>query len=100
MSAKVCCFIGHSKIYADISSALTAAVERHITQYGVTDFLVGNYGEFDRMAAWTVKRAKARRPNIHLYLMLSYLPGHGRPLPNMEGYDGSIYPEGMEKVPL
>lgn len=69
---KVCCFIGHSKIWGDISQALTDAVERHITEYGVTDFLVGNYGQFDRMAAVTVKRAKAQHPGIQLYLMHSW----------------------------
>lgn len=97
---KVCCFIGHSKIWDDISQVLTAAVERHITEYGVTDFLVGNYGQFDRMAAATVKRAKERHPGIRLYLMLPYHPEQGRPLPDLEGYDNAVYPMEMEGVPL
>ncbi len=99
MSAKTCCFIGHSEIRENISEALTAAVERHITEYGVTDFLVGNYGAFDHWAATVVKAAKARHSNVRLYLMLPYMPGMGRPLPDMEGYDGFVYPEGMENVP-
>lgn len=100
MSAQTCCFIGHSEVWGDISQALTAAVERHITEYSVTDFLVGNYGQFDRMAAATVKRAKAQHPGIRLYLMLPYRPELGRPLPNMEGYDNAVYPMEMEGVPL
>lgn len=96
---KTCCFIGHSKIWEDISETLTAAIERHITEYNVTDFLVGNYGQFDRMAAAAVKEAKTQHPGIRLYLMLPYHPEMGRPLPDREGYDGFIYPEGMEDVP-
>lgn len=97
---KVCCFIGHSEIWNDISQALTDAVERHITQYDVTDFLVGNYGQFDRMAAAAVKGVKAQHPGIRLYLMLPYRPELGRPLPDMEGFDNTVYPMEMEGVPL
>ncbi len=100
---KTCCFIGHSKIPRgdNLYPALTEAVERHITAYGVTDFLVGNYGAFDYWAARAVKEAKAKYSNVRLYLMLPYLPELGRPLPkDMEGYDDTVYPEGMEKVPL
>lgn len=95
-----CCFIGHSEVWGDISQALAAAVERHITEYGVTDFLVGNYGRFDRMATAAVKRAKAQHSGIRLYLMLPYRPELGRPLPDMEGFDNTIYPMEMEGVPL
>ncbi len=69
MDTKTCCFIGHSEIQEDISEALAAAVERHIVEYGVTDFLVGHYGMFDYLAAQAVKEAKSRHPNIRLYLM-------------------------------
>ncbi len=100
MNETTCCFIGHSEIRENITETLTAAVERHITEHGVTDFLVGNYGAFDRMAAQTVKKAKARYLGIHLYLMLPYRPEQGRPLPNMEGYDDTVYPAEMEGVPL
>jgi hypothetical protein len=99
---KTCCFFGHGKLYGDnsaLAEVLAASVEQHITEYGVTDFLVGNYGDFDSMAAYAVKKAKVRHPDVRLFLMLPYLPEHGRPLPNMEGFDGSVYPEGMEGVP-
>ncbi len=97
---KICCFIGHSEIPVDISEPLTAAVERHITEYGVTDFLVGQYGQFDRMAARTVMKAKERHPNIRLYLMLPYHPSLGRHLPDREGYDGFIYPADPDVPPF
>lgn len=97
--SKTCCFVGHSEIRKDISEALTDAVARHIVEYGVTDFCVGNYGQFDRIAATTVKRAKVQYPGIRLYLMLPYHPELGRPLPDMDGFDNAVYPLEMEGVP-
>jgi len=97
---KICFFIGHRDAPESIYPALADAVERHITRCGVTDFRVGNYGAFDRMAARAVWEAKARHPGVRLYLMLAYLPeAGGRSLPDMDYYDGSIYPEGLETVP-
>jgi len=99
VKSKICCFIGHSNAPEGIAPKLAEEVERHIVEYGVTTFLVGNYGQFDRMSAAAVKKAKRQHPEIKLFLMLPYLPGQGRSLPDMEGYDGTIYPEGMENVP-
>ncbi len=99
VESKTCCFIGHSNAPEGIASKLAEEVERHIIEYGVTEFLVGNYGQFDRMSAAAVKEAKKRHPGVKLFLMLPYLPEQGRPLPDLDGYDGTIYPEGMEKVP-
>lgn len=98
-NAKTCCFIGHSNAPEGIAPRLVEEVERHIVECGVTEFLVGNYGQFDRMSAAAVKEAKKQHPEVTLFLMLPYLPEQGRPLPDMDGYDGTIYPEGMEKVP-
>ncbi|MDE7242793.1 MAG: hypothetical protein K2O18_02285 [Oscillospiraceae bacterium] len=36
-------------------------VERHITEYGVTDFVVGMYERFDGMAVRCVKASKTTR---------------------------------------
>lgn len=68
-------------------------------RHGVTDFFVGNFGRFDRMAAAAVKEAKVWHPGIHLYLMLPYRPELGRPLPDMKSYDDTVYPMEMEGVP-
>ena len=73
-------------------------VERHITQYGVTEFVVGHYGAFDRLAAHAVREAKKLHPEITLTLLLPYHP-HDRPIPTPEGFDRTLYPEGMETVP-
>ena len=69
---KSCFFIGHREASEEIFSALTEAVEHHIVHCGVTEFIVGNYGGFDRMAARAVISAKALYPGITLLLLLSY----------------------------
>jgi len=78
--------------------ALSAEVERHITEYGVTEFVVGRYGRFDGMAAQCVKAAKKRHPDVTLTLLLPYHP-FDRPIRTPPGFDGTFYPPGMETVP-
>ena len=95
---KSCFFIGHREASEEIFSALTEAVEHHIVHCGVTEFIVGNYGGFDRMAARTVISAKALHPEISLLLLLSYHPAE-RPIEIPPGFDGTFYPPGMESVP-
>ena len=51
MDTKSCFFIGHREASEEIYPALYAAVEQHIVEYGVTEFIVGHYGGFDRLAA-------------------------------------------------
>ena len=42
-----CFFIGHREASEELFPVLTEVVERHITEYKVTDFVVGQYGNFD-----------------------------------------------------
>ena len=95
---KSCFFIGHREASEEIFSALTGAVEHHIVHCGVTEFIVGNYGGFDRMAARAVISAKALHPEISLLLLLSYHPAE-RPIETPPGFDGTFFPPGMESVP-
>ena len=53
---------GHRESSVEIFPELAEAVERYIVDYGVTEFIVGNYGGFDRMAARAVISAKALHP--------------------------------------
>ncbi len=64
----------------------------------MTDFVVGQYGRFDSMAAHSVTAAKKRHPEVTLTLLLPYHP-HDRPIPTPPGFDGTFYPPGMESVP-
>jgi len=93
----ICFFIGHRDAPESLRESLLAEVERHITEYGVTEFVVGGYGWFDSMAAWAVKEAKKRYP-VKLLLLLPYHPAL-RPTAPPEGFDGTFYPPGMEYVP-
>ncbi len=93
-----CFFIGHRETSDSIFPALVQAVERHVTEYGVTEFIVGHYGNFDRLAARAVLKAKERHPQVTLFLLLPYHPAD-RPIPAPEGFDGTFYPPGMERVP-
>ncbi len=98
MIGKTCFFIGHREAPDSLFPILSAEVERHITEYGVTDFVMGRYGRFDSMAAHAVMVAKKRRPEVTLTLLLPY-HSYDRPVPTPPGFDGTFYPPGMETVP-
>lgn len=98
MSGKSCFFIGHRETSEEIYPALYAAVEQHILEYGVTEFIVGHYGGFDRLAASAVKEAKRFYPKTKLTLLLPYHPAE-RSIPTPDGFDSTFYPPGMESVP-
>ena len=98
MIGKSCFFIGHREASEEIYPALYVAVEQHIVEYGVTEFIVGHYGGFDRLAASAVKEAKHFYSEVKLTLLLSYHPAE-RPIPRPDGFDGTFYPPGMESVP-
>ena len=94
----ICFFIGHWEAGDELLPTLTEAVERDITEYGITSFMVGRYGNFDKLAARAVIVAKKRHPEVTLTLLLPYHP-FDRPTPTLEGFDGTFYPPGMETVP-
>ena len=98
MGGKSCFFIGNREASEEIYLVLYAAVEQHIVEYGVTEFIVGHYGGFDRLAASAVKEAKRFYPEVKLTLLLPYHPAE-RPIPTPDGFDSTFYPPGMESVP-
>ena len=93
-----CFFIGHREASSDILPVLSEAIEQHIVEFGVTEFIVGNYGRFDHMAAKAVIEAKDRHPGITLSMLIPYHPAE-RPVAPPHGFNNTIYPPGMEKVP-
>ena len=95
---KSCFFIGHREASPEVFPALTEAIEQHITEYGVTEFIVGHYGGFDHMAAKAVIAAKKQHPEITLSMLIPYHPAE-RPMELPQGFDNTFYPPGMEKVP-
>lgn len=93
-----CFLMGHSDAPNELLPSLSAEIERHITELGVTEFLVGSYGRFDTLAAKALADAKKRHPQVTLTLLLAYHPGE-RPVKLPDRFDGSFYPPDMEKVP-
>jgi len=98
MSSKRCFFIGHREAPREMFESLCEVVEKHIVEYGVTEFIVGRYGGFDSMAAEAVIVAKKKHPHVSLMLLLPYHPFE-HPVETPEGFDCTYYPEGMETVP-
>ena len=61
---------------------------------GAACFLLGGYGEFDRLAAAVLREQKARWPKIERVLVLAYLDQRREE----DGYDATVYPP-LEGVP-
>ena len=98
MSVKSCFFIGHREASDELLPALKSAIEQHIEEYGVTEFVVGGYGGFDRLATVALIAAKQKHPEIILLRLTPYHPAE-RPVALPESFEGIYYPEGMERVP-
>jgi len=98
MRKNICFFIGHRDTPDSIYPDLLRTVEEHISRYGVTECIVGHYGNFDRLAARAVMEVKVRYPEVVLTMLLPYHPSEQKvKLP--VGFDGSWYPPEMETVP-
>lgn len=91
-----CFFIGHRDTDPALLPEIKAAAERLIQQQ-VSDFYVGMYGSFDRLAGEAIIQLKRAYPGVRLFLVLPYHPAD-RPLETPPGYDGTFYPDGMEAV--
>ena len=95
---KTCFLIGHRDVPGELRERLAKAIDEAIVRDGVTEFVVGRYGAFDRMAAGCLVEAKKNHPELRLELLLPYHPAE-RPVALPAGFDGSFYPPGMERVP-
>ena len=95
---KTCFFIGHREAGDELFPLLIKTVERYVLEYGVTQFVVGNYGGFDRVAAQVIKKIKQKYCAVTLLLLLPYHPSKC-PIQTPDGFDGTYYPDGMETVP-
>ena len=98
MNGKNCFFIGHRETPDAVLPLLQEAVNRLIECYGVTEFVVGHYGNFDYLAAKAVIAAKQLHLEIILSLLIPYHPAE-RPIKKPKGFDNTYYPPGMEDVP-
>ena len=93
---KTCCFFGHREVIHNIRDKLKAIIERLITEDGVTEFYVGNQGQFDSMVYSVLKELKAKYPQIRYTVVLAYMPDEH--IKELYGED-TLFPDGMETVP-
>lgn len=102
--SKCCSFFGHRDFWSN--SSREAAIKKHIIDCvknrGITEFLLGGYGEFDIFCAKYLRELRADFPEIRSTLVLAYL---GKNFDNFElaymrrTFDAIIYPP-IENVPL
>ena len=95
---KSCFLMGNRHTPSSIREQLAEVVKRHITEYDVTSFTVGRYGNFDSLAAGVLREMKKQYPNVELYLLAPYALTQKTEIPM--DFNGTFYPEGLEKVPL
>lgn len=75
LSEKICCFAGHSDVCGaeNLYKKLNDEIEFMILNNNVKEFWVGNYGQFDMLAAKCVRILKNRYKDIKLTLVVPYL---------------------------
>lgn len=68
------CFCGHSKLYSNYDSIRAKCLEivRGLIAKGADSFLIGDYGDFDSLAASVCLALKKDYPNIEVCLVLPY----------------------------
>ncbi len=95
MKEKTATFIGHNKCYDIDTEQLSFEIARLIDN-GVTTFLSGGYGGFDRLCANMVYKLKKEQSlNINNIIIIPYLE-HRIFAPEL--FDRSEFPESLEKI--
>lgn len=93
-----CTFFGHRNCSMKMEVEIKRAIERLITDCGVTLFYVGNNGRFDEYVYSSLKELKKKYSYISFYVVLAYIPcvkrGDG-----LIDYSCTIVPDGIEGVP-
>jgi len=86
-------FIGHNECFGVTKEQIKVVIVELIEK-GVTDFLSGGQGGFDRMCAGCVKELKEKYSHINNILVIPYLNFN---VFNKDIFDLILYPEGFEK---
>ena len=69
---KVCCFAGHSKLYnSDITDYIYKKAEDLIINHQVSEFWIGDYGDFDHYAITAINKLKEKY-NIKSVCVVAY----------------------------
>jgi len=93
-----CCFFGHRDTPSDVYPIVVAAIKKLVVEQDVQTFYVGSHGNFDRITTSAVREVKVQHPEIELLFVTPYLSPDKTRYEGY-GYDGIIFPEGLELVP-
>lgn len=92
-----CCFFGHKDAPPSIYDTLEEAIEKIIAEDNVTEFLVGNQGQFDGMVLKALRRIKEKYPHVSYNIVLAYMPAEKEEC-NPYEFGETMLPEGIENV--
>ncbi len=67
-------FFGHRDAPSLLIERIRETVENLITEQKADRFIVGNNGNFDRMATAVLQEAQMKYPHINCYTVLAYMP--------------------------
>ncbi len=95
-----CTFFGHRDTPKEIELTLKSALIDLIENKGVDLFYVGNEGNFDFLVRECLRSLKFKYRHIKYAVVLAYMPGEKRGNDDGENYTETIYPDGLERVPL
>ena len=90
-----CTFFGHKDTPDAIEPILKDTLIKLIEENSVSTFYVGNHGNFDSMVARILKELKTTY-DIDYSIVLAYLPSNS----DNNDYGNTLYPEGLENIPL
>ena len=85
-------FFGHKDTPKSIEPVLRSTIIELIEKQNVTEFYVGNQGNFDTMVHRQLRELSLIYP-INYSVVLAYLPNKN------DNTENTIYPEGLESVP-
>ena len=98
MFKRRCFFIGHRDAPSSLYEQLRAEIKQLIVNKNVSEFVIGEYGSFDALASSAAVSLKSEFPDIRILRLIPYYrPSQSILLP--DGFDGSLFPEGLETVP-
>ncbi len=95
MKENTAVFIGHNEITGLNKSILEETIKRLIDS-GITNFLSGGIGSFDRVSAGAVYKLKSNYPQIHNELIIPYLNFN---IFDSKIFDEIIYLDKLEGIP-
>ena len=92
---KSCTFLGHGNTSEDAKPLIKQVIVNLIEKEDVTNFYVGNHGNFDRWVYSVLKELSKEYNNINYAVVLAYLPNKKEDVI----YKKTKYPEGIELTP-